>query len=348
MKALTFLNTKEVGVNSISDPEILHPHDVIVKVTRTAVCGSDMHIYHGRECGLDQGTVMGHEFCGEVVELGKAISKLKKGDKVVSPFSTNCGACYYCNIGLTSRCSNGQLYGWVEKGIGLQGAQAEYVRVPMAESTLVKFESHIPDDFALLTGDILSTGWYAADRAEIKKDGCHAVVGCGPVGLMAVLAAKSMGANLLFAVDPVKERRAEAEKLGAIALKPEEAAAIIKTHSEGRGADSVIEAVGSSAASKLAVDIIRPGGIVSTVGVHTSNTFSFSPIKAYDKNLDYRIGRAPARHYMEKLLFKLAQDKLPVADIITHRMSLEQAAEAYHLFDKKEAGCLKIILTPDA
>ncbi|MEZ4828761.1 MAG: alcohol dehydrogenase family protein [Bacteroidia bacterium] len=346
MKALTFQGIRDIRYESVPDPSILYPGDAIVKVKYTAVCGSDLHIYHGREHGLDMGTVMGHEFVGEVVETGKSVKKLRRGDAVVSPFTTSCGSCYYCRIGLTCRCERGQLYGWVENGHGLHGAQAEYVRVPMADSTLVPFSLGIAPAAALLTGDIMATGFFCSDQAEVRAGGIYAVLGCGPVGLMAILGAKERGAEKIFAIDAIPERLEWAAKLGAVPVNFQEANMLemVRDMTGGRGVDSVMEAVGSESAARLAYELVRPGGIISTVGVHTSPGFAFSPAQAYDKNLTYKIGRCPARAYMEKLLHRIEAGAVELSPFLSRIERLEEGRMAYERFDRKEPGYLKVIL----
>lgn len=349
MHALTFQGIHDIRYSTTPDPILLAPTDAIVKVQYTAVCGSDLHIYHGRETGLDDGTVMGHEFVGEIVETGTAVKHLKKGDRVVSPFTTNCGTCYYCRTGLTCRCERGQLYGWVEGGQGLHGAQAEYVRVPLADATLVTYAAGIDARQALLTGDIMATGYYCADQAEVKPEGVYAVLGCGPVGLMAILGAKARGATQLYAIDSIPERLEWARTFGAIPLDFRVADPVeqLRAATQGRGADAVMEAVGSPQAGKLAYQLVRPGGIISTVGVHTSPHFSFSPVDAYNKNLTYKIGRCPARHYMNKLLNQLGEGHLDLSAFLAKQMPLSAGTEAYERFDKKEAGYLKVLLAAE-
>lgn len=193
MKALTFHGKERIHYESIADPEIVLPTDVIVKIEASAICGSDLHVYHEHEKGIDHGTAMGHEFVGEIVETGKEVHVHKKSDMIMSPFTTCCGQCYYCRIGLTCRCIHNQLYGWVEKGIGLQGRQAEYIRVPLADSTLMKVPEGISLEEGLLLGDILSTGFYCAQQAEIKSNRVYVIVGCGPVGLMTIIASRELG-----------------------------------------------------------------------------------------------------------------------------------------------------------
>tara|TARA_R110002096_G_scaffold196239_3_gene378965 strand:+ start:931 stop:1977 length:1047 start_codon:yes stop_codon:yes gene_type:complete len=346
MKAITFQGKEKLSFETVADPTIIQPTDVIVKVALTAICGSDLHVYREDEKGLDYGTVMGHEFFGEVVEIGSAVTGLKKGDRVVSPFTTSCGVCYFCKIGLTCRCQQGQLYGWVEHGHGLHGAQAEYVRVPLADSTLVKSPDGLSEEQVLLTGDIFSTGYFCAENAGVRPGGRYVVLGCGPVGLMAILAAKIQGADEIWAVDSVPERLAIAQRYGAVAvdLSKTDAKQFILEQTNGIGADAVMEVVGNPSAQQLAFDVVRPGGIISSVGVHTASNFTFSPVDAYNKNITYKTGRCPARHYMSKLLPLLGDQQIDLSAIISHRLPLALGVEGYRIFDQKLDKSLKIIL----
>lgn len=360
MKALTFRAVKQVCLTDAADPELMDDNDVIVKVMASAVCGSDLHVWHGRETGLDKGTIMGHELAGEIVAVGKGVKKYGVGRRVVSPFSTNCGHCFYCKIGLTCRCENGQLYGWREGGRGLHGAQAQYVRVPLADSTLLPIDdSHISYEAALLIGDVRATGYYCALQADIKPTGVYVVIGCGPVGLMAALAAVELGAHTVFALDNIPERLQTAAYFGAIPLnvapqngdnvenKATNYVQIIKEATQGRGADAVLEAVGSESAVKLAYELLRPGGIIASVGVHTTERFAFSPIEAYNKNVTFKIGRAPVRPLMPRLIEQTLQSDKDMTRIITHRFSLKDGEMAYRLFDSKQNGCIKAVLLPN-
>lgn len=348
MKALTFHGPKQIVYESVPDPAILDPTDVIIKVRQTAICGSDLHVYHGREMGLDCGSVMGHEFSGEVVATGSKVRGFKSGDRVVSPFTTNCGFCHSCSIGLTCRCENGDLYGWVEQGKGLQGAQAEYVRAPHADATLVKLSPELDFELGLFLGDIMATGFYIADMAHVNPKGVYAVVGCGPVGLMAIVGAREMGAEMIFAIDCVPERLELAKSFGAITINYNEtnACEYILSLIKGQGADAVMEAVGNPSAGRLAYDLVRPGGIISVAGVHTEPYFSFSPTEAYNKNLTYKVGRCPARKYMDKLLPVVKSDSYNLKSIISHRMPLKDGVNGYDIFTRKADGCTKVMLTP--
>lgn len=348
MKALTFLGVGKIGYETIPDPQLHEATDVIIKVNQCAICGSDLHPYQGRETGIDLHTAIGHEFTGEIVEAGNQVKLLKKGDLVMSPFTTNCGSCYYCSIGLTSRCTRGQLFGWVENNQGLHGGQAEYVRIPLADSTLVKIPEGISSEEALLLGDVMSTGFYCARQAEIKPRGVNVVIGCGPVGLMAVCGALEYGAEKVFALDSVDYRLDQAASFGAIPINVanENALEIIRDHSEGRGADAIMEAVGNQSAGKLAYDLVRPGGIISVVGVCNDQHFAFSPEQAYSKSLTYKVGRCPARFMMDELLPVVQQKRYPIASIFSHRMNLSEGSYGYELFANKNDNCLKVVLTP--
>lgn len=348
MKAVTFGGFRTVDYESIEDPELEQPDDAIVKVDLTAICGSDLHPYHEREEGLDPGTVMGHEFVGEIVDMGSEVRGLKRGQRVYSPFSTSCGRCAACVSGLTSRCPRGQLFGWVGGGEGLDGAQAEYVRVPLASSTLRAIPDGLGDEQALLLGDVFSTGWFCAEMAGVQPGGVYAVVGCGPVGILAILAAREMGAEIIYAVDAVPARLSMAQEAGAVPVdfSAEDPVQVLKEASDGRGADGVMEAVGSFGAERSAIELVRPGGTIAVVGVHTDEVFAFSPGEAYDKNLTYRVGRCPARRYMEELAPRLLARDPGISRVISHRLPLSDAPEAYRLFDEKRDGCTKVVLTP--
>ncbi len=348
MKALTFRGRETIRFESVPDPTLVASTDVIVKVQLAAICGSDLHVYHGRETGLDDGTIMGHEFTGEIAEVGPEVERFRTGDVVAAPFTTNCGTCFYCRHGLTSRCDKGQLFGWLEQGVGLHGAQAEYVRVPLADATLIGIPDGVHPEEAVLLSDVLPTGFFCADMAEVGPGITCAVIGCGPVGLMAIVAAKHLEARTVFGIDSVPERLALAQKLGATPInhRSENAVEIVREATQGRGADAVLEVVGSSAASRLAIDLVRPGGTISAVGVHTERHFPFSPAEAYDKNLTYRTGRCPARTYMARLLPILQQKKQDLLSIVTHRLPLRDGSAAYEIFDKKLQGCIKLVLRP--
>ncbi len=345
MKGVCFSGVQSVAWDSVEDPRLEASTDVIVQVDLAGLCGSDLHPYFGREQGLDPGTVMGHEFVGRIVEKGSAVQRLNIGDRVYAPFSTNCGSCFYCQSGLTSRCQYGQLFGWRSQGIGLHGGQAEFVRVPLADGTLLPIPHELSDEICLLLGDNLSTGYFCADMAHVRPDQTVVVVGCGTVGLLGILAAQWMQPRKIIAIDLNPQRRAKALEFGAeIALAPgEEALQRIHDATDGRGADCVMELVGLLDAQKFAMQSLRPGGILSVIGCHSTSHFAFSPVDAYDKNLTYRTGRCPARHYMEQLIDKANQSASQLESLFTHRFAPSDAQRAYTVFSGQKEGCMKAV-----
>lgn len=348
MKALTFHGRENIQYESIPDPIIETPQDVIVEVKACAICGSDLHPYFEREQGLDHGCAMGHEFVGTIIEVGKNVRLLQKGDRVMSPFTASCGTCFYCKKGLTSRCVKSQLFGWRTKHQGLHGGQAEWVRVPMADQTLLKMPEGLSDELGILLGDILSTGYFCVDQAGIRPGEVQVVIGCGPVGMMAIWSAIKMGATKVFAVDQVPARLKMAEDWGAIPInfQKDNVQAIIQAATEGRGADVAMEAVGSGAATRSAFDLLRPGGRLSAVGVCNDAQIAFNPVEAYDKNITYSIGRCPARYYMEKLMPIAQQDTDQLKLIFSHHYDLAEGVAAYRQFADKANDCTKVLLRP--
>jgi threonine dehydrogenase-like Zn-dependent dehydrogenase len=347
VRALIFHGVRDVRHGSVADPVLETPQDAIVEVERAGLCGSDLHVWHGREAGIDRGTVMGHELVGRVVAAGAAVARFAVGARVVAPFSTCCGDCFFCRRGLSARCPAGRLFGWVAAGDGLQGAQAERVRVPLADATLFAIPDDLPAERALLLADVLPTGWHCARMAEVDGETVAVVLGCGPVGIAAVVAALEQGARRVIAVDTVPERLALAARFGATPLRLGESdvAGAVRDATEGRGADAVLEVVGSAEAARLAFDLVRAGGVVSIAGVHHEERFPISPVEAYDRNLTLRIGRCPARSLMEELLPVLRR-RTDLGALITHRLPLAGGPEAYRLFDLKRDGCVKVALVP--
>ena len=382
MKALVFRGTCCIALESVPIPTIEEPTDAIVRISLCAVCGSDLHPYYGREVGLDHGTVCGHEFVGTIHQLGTDLQEnntFSIGQRVMSPFTSCCGSCFYCNRGLTARCDHSQLFGWKEQGKGLHGAQAQYIRVPMAASTLVPIPDDLDDETALLLGDILSTGFFCADNSEIseyshknpeKQGPVVAVVGCGPVGLIAVASARYLGAKTVIALDSIPDRLLLAEShYGATPINiskyktTDDIVAAVCSMNDRRGVDCVLEAVGLPAAFELACEIVRPGGVVSVGGCHAH---AVAPLQmVYNKNLTIKSGRCSARHFIDVLLpfvMKSATKKgssgggggdgeveneklfFDLKPLITHRLPL--TPEAYTVFDSKKDGVIKVVMDP--
>jgi threonine dehydrogenase-like Zn-dependent dehydrogenase len=328
MKALVFEGIEQIAVASVPEPRIETAGDVVLRVEVAGLCGSDLHIWHGRERGLDRGTVMGHEYVGRIVERGPAVEGLRRNK-------------------LPARCVHGELFGWVEGNRGLHGAQAEYLRVPLAQSTLVEVPEGCEPEAALFAGDVLATGFFAAELGRVTEGQVAVVLGCGPVGLCAVFGALASGAERVFAVDEVGERLLLAARFGAEPLRLDtDPRAVVLDATAGRGADAVLECVGTAEATRLAVDLVRPGGAVAAVGVHNEESFTFPPGEAYDKNLTYAAGRCPARRYLERLLWGLSEYRWDPTPIISHRLGLEAGPEAYRMFAERRDGCTKIIFRP--
>jgi threonine dehydrogenase-like Zn-dependent dehydrogenase len=275
MKAVVFNGPSSVSVVDRPIPQLHDSQDIIVQVDATALCGSELHVFRGHQpSGI--GFIMGHEFVGYVTDIGTAVKTVKKGDRVVAPFTTSCGDCFYCNNGYSSRCINGKLFG----SAALDGAQAEYVRVPYADGTVVKAPSEIDEKALILMADIWPTGFFGARngfntlRPQQPQDAVVVVIGCGPVGLCAIVSALEYRPKHLFAVDSVESRLKLAQSLGAEPLnfKSDKDGMLekVKAVTEGRGADAVIEVVGLSPALRTAYELVRPFGVISSIGVHNA------------------------------------------------------------------------------
>ncbi|KAL8349648.1 hypothetical protein RB598_005157 [Gaeumannomyces tritici] len=353
MKAVVFDAPYKVSVVDRPVPQLQHDTDIIVKVHASGLCGSELHAYRGLEpCG--SGFVMGHEFTGTVTEAGSAVKTLKVGDKVVAPFTTSCLQCFYCLKGETSRCEQSQLFG----SASLDGGQAEYVRVPLADGTAVRAPAEIRDDRALvLMADIWPTGYYGASSAlallgcdprRLRDEAVVVVVGCGPVGLCAVAALAELGPpKHLFAVDAVDGRLEVARALGAeplnYAADPEGMLRRVREAGGGRGADAVVEVVGLSPALRTAFDLLRPFGVLSSIGVHNGE-IPWTGAEGYDKNLRIQMGRCPVRGIFSEALEVLAKAQDKLGFMFDKIMPLDSAVEAYDMFDKRKVQ--KVIFTP--
>jgi threonine dehydrogenase-like Zn-dependent dehydrogenase len=330
-------------------PKIQKPTDAILKVTSTALCGSDLHYYRGHlKC--PPGFICGHEFVGEIVEKGDSVSKFQIGDKVVVPFYTACQECYYCVRGQASRCSKGELFGNSVPANTIDGGQAEYVRCPLADSTFVKAPTNIPEEMLVLMADIFPTGYFAASRFlkdlpdRDRREYTAVVVGCGPVGICAITCALTM-VDTVYAIDSIPERLAEAEKIGAKVINlNDNPVEKIKAASGGRGADVVMEVVGHADAIQLSFDLIRPWGQISSIGVHTE-MFNLNGLLLYGKNVTMAFGRCPVRSIFEDALKLLVQEQKKVAFLCGKTMSLEEAPQAFKDFEARKVH--KIVFKMD-
>lgn len=349
MKALVLRQLGSVQLEDAPEPRIVDSGDAIVRVTTAGVCGSDLHIVQGRDAGIRMGTIMGHEFVGVVEEAGPEVTGFRPGDRVVAPFTANCGSCFYCIRNMPARCVQTIGFGFInEAGFGLHGAQTEFVRVPMARATLMKLPESLRDEEALFLGDIFSTAYSCAENASLQRGDVAVVIGCGPVGLLCVQAAQLFSPSAVIAVDSVDYRLEKAREFGAIAAKPDaaELAKLVRDHTEGRGADAVLEAVGNPSALDLALQVIRPGAVVSIAGYHTEASYSFPIQYAYTKNLTLKIGRCHARKYMTQLLPLVEQKQVRLTDIITHTLPLNEGVRGYEIFSNRLDNAIKVLLKP--
>lgn len=345
MKALTYRDVGDVKVVEVPKPRIKSSLDALLKVTLGSVCGSDMHIYHGHT-PMNEGAVLGHEFVGVVEEVGSEVKRFKRGDRVVSSFFTSCGHCPLCRKGWFSQCVDKATFGHGEYFGGLGGGQAEYVVVPMADNSMEPIPDSLSDEQAIFVGDILSTGFFGAERAEIKPGDVVAVVGAGPVGLMATMCAQLFGPSRVFVVDMVESRLETALSLGGIPINSSQVhpAEAIEGYTNGVGADSSIECVGLLPAVDTAIHCVRGGGTISMVGVPSAVLGDFPYMRMWLKSLTFRAGWCNVQAYMKLLLDLIAAGRLKPDLIISHRMKLDDAEEAYRMFAAREAT--KIVLTP--
>ncbi|MBS0482506.1 MAG: alcohol dehydrogenase catalytic domain-containing protein [Proteobacteria bacterium] len=346
MKALRYYAARDVRYEAMDDPAPQSDRDAIVQVKACSICGSDLHIYHGHGFSEDIGFCVGHEAVGEVVETGRGVHRLKVGDTVMLPAAVGCGRCRSCLAGVVNTCEFGlgACYGLSAQ---LQGSQAEAVRVPAADMNAVPVPEGVSLDQALMMTDALATAWYGARQADIKPGSGVAVIGLGPIGLMAVDSALIMGAHVVYAIDPVPERRALAEAAGAVALHPDEALERIKQDTHGRKLDCVVEVVGSDATVDFALRLVRKRGTVSVIGVQQSRRFPFPLERAFAGGLTFRAGTCSVPEELPALFPLVQSGRLRPERYISHRLPLSQGAEAYRLFEAREAGALKMVLVPD-
>jgi 2-desacetyl-2-hydroxyethyl bacteriochlorophyllide A dehydrogenase len=344
MRAVTFQAPGEVAVDERPEPELLDSGDAIVKVEASGICGSDLHIYHGR-VQIERGFTIGHEYVGTVTAAGDAVGSVSVGDRVLGCYCTACGDCFFCKRGDFHKCDKGRVFGHGEVLGSLQGAQAESVLVPNADLTLRKVPEGLADDVALFAGDVMGTGYHAIDALAVESGGSVAVLGLGPVGLCAVQVAKAMGAGTVVAVDSVPERLEVARSFGAVPvhLTEEDPKAAVKEATEGRGVDGAVDAVGHPDALALACRLTRKAGTVSVTGVYAEPLELHMGV-VWIKALTLRTGHANVIKHVDPVLELLSAGKLDPAPLVTHHMKLDEAPEAYEIYDRREA--LKIVLSP--
>lgn len=342
---MTFQGTGEVRLLEVPKPSVKGSGDVLVKITLGAICGSDLHIYHGH-AGMSPGELLGHEFVGVVEDVGADVTRFKLGDRVVASFFTSCGQCALCRRGWFNQCVHKATFGLGAKYGGLGGAQSEYVVVPHADHSMELIPIGMTDEQAIFVGDILSTAFFGAERAEIKPGDVVAVIGAGPVGLLATMCAQLFGPARIFVVDMVDSRLETARDLGGIPINASQVQPVeaIAGQTGGLGADASIECVGLLSAVDTAIRSVRGGGTISMVGVPSAVLGEFPYLHVWSKALTFRSGWCNVQAYMRPLLELIAAGRLKPDSIISHRMKLDQAEEAYRMFDAREAT--KIVLTP--
>ena len=390
MRANCWMGVNKVEVQDVPDPTIRNRRDAIVRVTSTAICGSDLHLLGGYIPTMEKGDILGHEFMGEVVEVGPDVGNLAVGDRVVLPFPIACGACVSCRRGLTSLCENTnpnagmaeKAFGFPTAGIfgyshmtgGFAGGQAEYVRVPFADVGPLKIESDLADEKVLFLTDILPTGWMGAEMCDIRPGQVVAVWGAGPVGLFAMVSAYLLGAERVIAIDRFPYRlRMAAEHTGAEVVNYEDVDVneALKETTGGRGPDACIDAAGMEShhgnlalntydkvkqavrseterphALRQAITCCRNGGVVSIVGVYGGMVDKFPMGSVMNRSLTLRAGQCHVHRYLRPLLERIERGDVDPSFVITHRMALDDAPEAYETFKEKADECVKVVLTP--
>jgi threonine dehydrogenase-like Zn-dependent dehydrogenase len=389
MKALCWHGKGDVRIESVPDPVIENDTDIIIEITSTAICGSDLHLFDGYMPYMESGDILGHEPMGRVIEVGKKIRNLKIGDRVVVPFCISCGNCFFCRKGLYSCCDSSNpdaevatkmmghspagLFGYSHMLGGFAGGQAEYLRVPFGDVGPLKVESNLPDEKILFLSDVFPTGYMAAENAEIEQGDTVAIWGCGPVGQFAIQSAWMLGAGRVIAIDRIAERLKLASSDGRTEVINFDEIKVydrLQELTKGRGPDRCIDAVGCEAHGAGSVDAIvdaiktsfnlaadrvhvlreaimccRKAGTISVPGVYIGSQ-SIPIGSIMNKGLTIRTGQTHMQRYMRPLLQKIEEGGIDPSFIITHRLPLENAPDAYKMFRDKQDDCIKVVLTP--
>jgi threonine dehydrogenase-like Zn-dependent dehydrogenase len=389
MRALRWHGKHDIRCDTVADPVIEEGRDAIVKVSTCAICGSDLHLFDGFMPTMESGDIMGHEFMGEVVEVGKDNTKLKVGDRVVVPFTIFCGECEQCKRGNFSVCERSNrnkekadkvfghttagLFGYSHLTGGYPGGQAEYVRVPMADTTHVKIPDGLTDEQVLFLGDIFPTGWQAAVNCDIQPEDTVAIWGAGPVGQMAIRSAILLGARLVVVIDRVPERLAMARAGGAITVNFDEESVLerLKDLTNGKGPEKCIDAVGMESHATRSFDamydrvkqavmletdrphvlremiyVCRPAGTLSVPGVYGGLIDKIPFGASMNKGLTWKMGQTHVNRWTDDLLKRIQEGQIDPSFVITHTVSLEDGPGMYKTFRDKEDGCIKVVLKP--
>jgi 2-desacetyl-2-hydroxyethyl bacteriochlorophyllide A dehydrogenase len=344
MRAVTFQAPGEIRIEERPEPELLAPDDAIVQVEATGVCGSDLHIYHGR-VKIEPGFVIGHEFVGSVIATGDAVTRVDAGDRVLGCFHTACGSCFFCMRGQYHKCDEARVFGHGATLGSLQGAQAEQVLVPRANLTLRRVPEGMSDDAALFAGDVMGTGYHAIVSSGMQPGDTVVVLGLGPVGLCAAQVARASGAAQVIAVDQVPDRLEVARSFGAEAvhLTEDDPRGAVKAATGGRGADVVVDAVGHPDALDMACRMARKSGTISAIGVYAERCEVHMGV-VWIKALTIRTGHANVIAHVDAVLAMMSAGRLDPTPLVSRHMKLDEAPEAYEAYANREA--LKIVMAP--
>ena len=389
MRALCWHGKNDIRYESVPDPKIEHPRDAIIKMSCCAICGSDLHLFDGFMPGMKSGDIMGHEFMGEVVEVGSQNKKLRVGDRVVVPFTITCGECDQCRRGNFSVCERSNrnkdladkvfghttagLFGYTHLTGGYPGGQAEYVRVPLADSAPVKIPDGLTDEQVLFLGDIFPTGWQAVVQCDVQPTDTVAIWGAGPVGQMAIRSAVLLGAKQVVAIDRLPDRLSMAKAGGAITINFEEESVIDRLNelTQGKGPEKCIDAVGMESHVTRSIDSIydrakqavmaetdrphvlremiyvcRPAGTISVPGVYGGLVDKIPFGALMNKGLTVRTGQTHVNRWTDDLLRRIEEGQIDPSFVITHRVSLEEGPQMYKTFREKQDGCIKVVMRP--
>jgi 2-desacetyl-2-hydroxyethyl bacteriochlorophyllide A dehydrogenase len=344
MRAVTFQAPGEVRLEDRPEPDPQARDDAIVKIEASGICGSDLHIYHGR-VQVERGFTIGHEFVGTVIAAGEDVTRVSVGDRVLGCFHTACGTCFFCLRGAYHKCDHARTFGH-GAGLGsLPGTQAEQALVPNANMTLRRVPAGMPSEIALFAGDVMGTGYHAVQQSGVRPGDSVAVLGLGPVGLCAVQVAIAAGAAPVIAIDGVPARLNVAQSFGAIPVHLTEQGPrdVVKRETEGRGVDVAIDAVGHPDALELAIRLTRKAGTVNAIGVYTERCDVHMGL-VWIKAITLKSGPANVIGHVDRVLGMLAAGVLDPGILVTHHLPLDDAPEAYRIYDRREA--LKIVLTP--
>jgi threonine dehydrogenase-like Zn-dependent dehydrogenase len=346
MRAVVFDGIGSVTVAEVPDPTIERPDEAVVRITRAGICGSDLHLLHGK-APMEPGEQLGHEACGVVEAVGEGVTGIAPGDRVSIAFNVACGRCWFCRNGQTALCEDGSIFGYGIFGGGLPGSQAEYLLVPNADRNLLRIPDAVDDDAAVFVGDALVTGFYGASLAEPAPDRVVGVLGCGPVGLCTIMGLRALDAGEVFAFDRDRDRLALAEGAGArpVHIDERNPVTVLADATDGRGADVVIDAVGHAEAYHGAVDAVRRGGIVVVIGVYSSEVADVQLGTYWARGLTIRFaGLTPVLLWWEQALASVERGEVDPRPLISHRLPLDEAPEGYRIFDRREAT--KVLLLP--